>query len=346
MKAWLLRGNGVAGLEDLPTPEPGPGEVRLRMAAASLNRHDVFARRGLKGPGIRERTYPYVSGSDGAGYVDRLGPGVDGFEEGQPVAVYPGIGCGGCAYCRAGREPLCPRYRSWSEGPWGALAEYSVAPARNLMRLPAGTDLTRVAAATVTYTTAWHLLVALGELRVGQTVLIVGGGGGVAVAGLTIAVRAGARVFATSGHDWKVKRLSELGASAFNHSEGDYDAWILQQTDALGVDLVLDSNGAATWPRSIRSLAPGGRMLVCGATSGDSPAISIRELYQLHRQILGSPIGGRSDFDAVIPLVVSGELMPIVDSVRPLNEVKAAMDELEAGSQFGKVVLSMGPAGR
>ena len=342
MKAWLLRGNGVAGLEEVPIPEPGHGEVRLRMAAAALNHHDVFARRGLKGPGIRERSYPYVSGSDGAGHVDGLGPGVSGLAEGEAVAVYPGIGCDECEYCRAGREPLCRRYRSWSEGPWGALAEYSVVPARNLMRLPVGTDLTRVAAATVTYTTAWHLLVALGELRVGQTVLIVGGGGGVAVAGLTIAVRAGARVFATSGQDWKVARLSDLGATAFNHSTGEYDAWILEQTEGRGADLVLDSNGAATWRRSIRSLAPGGRMLVCGATSGDVPDISIRELYQQHRQILGSPIGGRSDFDAVIPLLVSGALSPVIHSVRPLDQVEAAMDELEAGGQFGKVVLSMG----
>ena len=341
MRAWILRGNGSAGLENVQVPEPGPGEVRLQMAAAALNHHDVFARQGMTGPGIRERTYPYVSGSDGAGDIDRLGAGVTGFTLGQSVAVYPGIGCGNCEYCKAGREPLCRRYRSWSEGPWGALAEYSVAPARNLLPLPADTDLTRIGASIVTYTTAWHLLVALGGLRLGHTVLIVGGGGGVAVAGLTIAIRAGAAVFATSGQDWKVERLAALGASAFNHSTGDYDAWILEQTGGRGADLVLDSNGAATWRRSIRSLAPGGRMLVCGATSGDMPEISIRELYQQHRQILGSPIGGRADFDAVIPLLVSGELSPVIHSIRPFEEIEAAMDELESGAQFGKIVLRM-----
>ena len=345
MKAWILRGDGAAGLEDVAAPEPGPGEVRIRMAAAALNHHDVFARLGLKGPGIRERSYPYVSGSDGAGYVDALGAGVTGFAEGQPVAVYPGIGCGECEYCRAGREPLCRRYRSWSEGPWGALAEFSIAPARNLMALPFGTELTRIGAGIVTYTTAWHLLVVLGGWRLGQTGLGVGGGGGVAAAGVTIAVRAGARVFATSGQEWKVLRLGELGAIAVDHSAVEYDAWILEQTEGRGADLVLDSNGAATWRRSIRSLAPGGRMVVCGATTGDVPEISIRELYQSHRQILGSPIGGRSDFDAVIPLLVSGELSPVIHSIRPLEEVEAAMDELEAGGQFGKIVLRMGGVG-
>ena len=340
-RAWVLRGNGQAALEEVARPEPGPGEVRLKMVAAALNRHDVLARSGLKGPGIRERTYPYVCGSDGAGVVDSLGPGVSDLSVGQAVAVYPGIGCGGCAYCRSGREPLCRRYRSWSEGPWGALADYSIAPARNLLPVPAGTDLGRIAASTVTFTTAWHLLVTLGRLRVGETVLVVGGGGGVAVAGISIAVRAGAKVFATTGQQWKLERLEKLGAVPLDHFAVDYDVWIHEQTDGHGADLVLDSNGAATWRKSIRSLAPGGRMLVCGATTGDVPEISIREMYQQHRQILGSPIGGRSDFDTVIPLIVRGELGPVIHSVYPFARVKEALDELESGTQFGKIVLRM-----
>jgi len=339
MKAWVLRGNNLAAVEDVPVPEPGPDEVRLRMVGAALNRHDVFARKGTTGPGIRERQYPYVSGSDGAGVVDKLGEGVTRVEVGDPVAVYPGIGCGECAYCRAGREPLCHHYRSWSEGPWGALGEYSLARARNLLKVPAGTDLVRVAASTVTFTTAWSLLVSLGRLRTGDRVLVVGAGGGVALAALAIALRGGARVYATSGEDWKVERLRALGVSAANHRQLDYDAWIHEKTQGHGADLVVDSNGALTWRRSIRSLAPGGRLLVCGATTGDNPEISIRELYQKQGQILGSPIGGRADFDQVIPMIASGELEPVIHRVYPLIDLAEAMDEIESGRQFGKVVV-------
>lgn len=340
MKAWVLRGAGAAALEEVTVPDPGPGEVRIRMVGASLNRHDVFARKGIVGPGIRERHYPYVSGSDGAGIVDKLGDGVSEFAEGDPVAVYPGIGCGSCEYCRAGRQPLCRSYRSWSEGPWGALGEYSVALARNLLKVPEGTDLVRVGASIVTFTTAWSLVVSLGRLKPGDDVLVVGAGGGVALAAIRIAQRGGARVFATSGEGWKLERLRALGVTAVNHHEVDYDAWIHDHTGGSGADLVVDSNGAATWRRSIRSLSPGGRMLVCGATTGDTPDISIRELYQKQGQILGSPIGGRADFDQVIPLVVAGELEPVIHRLYSFDQMAAAMDELDSGRQFGKIVVA------
>jgi NADPH:quinone reductase-like Zn-dependent oxidoreductase len=340
LRAWLLRSPGRAALEEVEVPEPGPGEVRLRITAAALNRHDVFARQGLKGPGIRDRTYPYVSGSDGAGHVDALGPGASGVEVGDAVAVYSGIGCGACSYCRAGAEPLCRQYRSWAEGPWGSLAEYAIAPARNLLRLSPDADLKQVAASTVTFTTAWHLLISLGRLRAGETVLVVGVGGGVALAALRIAHLAGGEVYAVSREDWKVERARELGAIAANHSRVEYDAWIQEQTGGTGADVVVDCNGAATWRRSIRSLAPGGRMLVCGATTGDIPEISIREMYQQRRQILGSPVGGRTDFDAVIPLIVEGRLSPVIHAEYPFDRVEEALAELEAGRQFGKILLT------
>lgn len=342
----MLRGQGRAALEEVPVPEPATGEVLIRMAAAALNRHDVFARLGLSGPGIRERHYPYVSGSDGAGHVAALGHGVDGFEAGDAVAVYPGIGCGRCRWCRAGANPMCHSYRSWAEGPWGSLAEFAIAPARNLMKLPAGCDLVPVAAGTVTFTTAWHLLVTLGRIHAGENLLVVGAGGGVASAALTIGQLSGARVHATSGEDWKVERARQLGAIAVNHTQTDYDAWILEQTGGSGADVVVDSNGAATWRRSIRSLAPGGRMLVCGATTGDNPAISIRELYQQHRQILGSPIGGRADFDAVIPLIVQGTLTPVIHAEYTFERIEEAMVEIEQGRQFGKLVLTFAAGGQ
>jgi NADPH:quinone reductase-like Zn-dependent oxidoreductase len=340
VKAFVLHGHGQAGLEEVAMPEPGPGEVRLRVAATALNHLDVFARRGLTGPGIRAHRYPHVSGIDVAGVVDAAGPGVKDLPTGTAVVVYPGMSCGRCEFCHRGETSMCPDYRIFGEQTWGGLAEHSIVPAANLLILPDGFDLRLAAAAPAAFTTAWRLVVTAGQLRPGERALIVGAGGGVTSAALLIAAAAGAFVYATSGADWKVEKALAMGAlAAVNHSRRGFDEWILDVTGGRGVDLVVDSAGAATWPRSILSLAPGGRLCVCGATSGDAPEISIRELYQAHRRIIGAPMGGRKDFDAAMGLVLRGRLAPVIHAVYPLERAGEALDELEAGRQFGKIVL-------
>jgi NADPH:quinone reductase-like Zn-dependent oxidoreductase len=336
--AYVVRGPDRAALEDADVPDPGPGEVRLRVAAVGLNHLDVFVRAGLEGPGIRPTVLPHVSGGDVAARIDALGPGVSGWAEGERVTLYPGLGCGGCRACRAGEISMCPRYAVFGEQCWGGLAEYTVAPAANLHRLPH----TIADAAAAAYTTAYRMLRA-GGCGLGMRVLVIGAGGGVATAALLLARAAGATVYVTSGHAWKLERAFELGAVAgFDHSAGGIDEWAMEVTGGAGMDVVIDSVGAATWRQSIRSLAMGGAMAICGATSGDRPEISIRELYQRHGRIVGAPLGGRPDFDRVMALVGSGTIAPVVDGTYPLGEVEAAFARLESGEQFGKVVVAPG----
>jgi NADPH:quinone reductase-like Zn-dependent oxidoreductase len=339
--AYVVRGPERAALEDAAVPEPGPGEVRLRVAAVGLNHLDVFVRAGLEGPGIRPTVLPHVSGGDVAGHIDALGPGVTGWAEGERVTLYPGLGCGNCRACHAGEISMCAGYGVFGEQRWGGLAEYTVAPAANLYRLPDSVSDASAAAVPAAYTTAYRMLRA-GGCGLGTRVLVIGAGGGVATAALLLAHASGATVHVTSGHAWKLERAFELGAVAgFDHSSGGIDEWAWEVTGGAGIDLVIDSVGAATWRQSIRSLAMGGAMAICGATSGDRPDISIRELYQRHGRIVGAPLGGRPDFDRTMELVCSGTIEPVVDRTYPLSDVEAAFARLESGEQFGKVVVTM-----
>jgi NADPH:quinone reductase-like Zn-dependent oxidoreductase len=340
VKAYVVRGPMQAALEDVPTPEPGPGQVRLRVAAVGLNHLDAFVREGLEGPGIRPTILPHVSGCDVVGRIDALGAGVEGWKEGERVTLYPGLGCGACRACHAGEISMCARYGVFGEQCWGGLAEYTVAPAGNLLRVPDAIDDVPAAAAPAAYTTAWRMLKAAGNCGPGARVLIIGIGGGVATGALLLAKAFGATVYVTSGHQWKLDRAAGLGAdAAFNHRDGGIDAWAKEVTGGDGVDLVIESVGQATWRQSIRSLAFGGAIAVCGATSGDNPQISIRELYQRHGRIVGAPLGGRPDFDDLMGLVFAGQIAPVVDSSFPLDRVEEAFHRLESGQQFGKVVV-------
>jgi NADPH:quinone reductase-like Zn-dependent oxidoreductase len=345
MRAYVVRGPRQAALEDAPVPDPAPGEVRLRVAAVGLNHMDLFVREGLEGPGIRPVTLPHVTGGDVAGRVDAVGAGVEGWSEGDRVTLYPGLSCGHCRHCHAGEVSMCARYGVFGEQRWGGLAEYTTVPAGNLHRIPDTLADAAAAAAPAAYTTALRMLRAAG-CRLGTRVLVIGAGGGVATGALLLAQAAGARVYVTSGHDWKIDRALGLGAVAgFNHSGGGIDEWAWEATGGAGIDLVIDSVGAATWRQSIRSLAPGGAVACCGATSGDRPDISIRELYQRHGRIVGAPLGGRPDFDDLMELVSDGTIEPVVDSTYGLDRVEEAFARLDSGEQFGKVVVDCGDGG-
>jgi NADPH:quinone reductase-like Zn-dependent oxidoreductase len=344
VRAYVVRGADEAALEDVEAPEPAPGEVRLRVSAVGLNHMDLFVRAGVEGPGIRPVELPHVSGGDVAGRVDASGDGVEGWSEGDRVVLYPGLSCGRCRYCHAGEASMCGNYGVFGEQRWGGLAEYTTVPAANLCRIPDTLDDAAAAAAPAAYTTAWRMLQAAG-CGIGTRILVIGAGGGVATGALLLAHAAGATVYVTSGHDWKLERARELGAVAgFNHSAGGIDEWAWEVTGGAGIDVVIDSVGAATWRQSIRSLAPGGAVAICGATSGDTPDISIRELYQRHGRIVGAPLGGRPDFDRLMELICAGTIAPVVDRTFPLAEVEDAFARLESGQQFGKVVVNCGAA--
>jgi NADPH:quinone reductase-like Zn-dependent oxidoreductase len=345
MRAAVIREHGGSDKlrveDDVPTPQPGPGELLLASAAVGLNHLDVFAREGLKGPGVPPIRLPHVSGVDVAGVVAAHGPGVSAPPIGTRVVLNPSYGCGTCRQCRRGEHSMCPNYAIVGEHRWGGLAEYVAVPARSVIPLPDHVPFTRAAAVPAAYTTAWRGVINAGRLQAGERLLVVGASGGVGVAALQIGVMAGATVFAVAGTEAKRQRARELGASAVFDSREDWIPALRELTDGEGVDMVHDAVGAPTWRRSIQSLAMGGRLVVCGATAGDRPEISIRELYQSHRQIIGAPMGNWQDFLDTMRVVFDGKLVPEVHRVYPFEQLAEAEDALDRREHFGKIVVQV-----
>lgn len=344
MRAVVIPRHGgpeVLEYREVPRPEPGPGEALIRVGATSINRLDLWARSGPPGPVFpwKEPEFPIVSGSDCAGEVSAVGPRVVGVRPSDRVVLYPSLFCGVCDECRAGEQTRCLDYHIFGEHTPGAMAEYAVAPAANLLPLPAHVEFETAAAMPVAFTTAWRMLMTAAELKAGETVLVLGVGGGVGSAALVLARRVGATVFAAASTPERRKQALDHGAAGATNSRDAFSTWVIEQTGGRGVDVVVDPLGA-TWAESIRSLARGGRLVVCGATAGNQPTFDIRELYQRHRRILGAPMGSWTDFTSVMGLLFAGEIAPIVDRVYPLAEAEAAHRRAESGESFGKVVLT------
>lgn len=327
-------------VERMPRPTvERQGDVVIRVRACSLNRLDIFARLGLTGPGIRAARLPHISGVDVAGEVAETN-GAQGWEVGDRVVVYPVLSCGDCPFCERGEETMCPGYEIFGEDAQGGLAEYCRVPAANLERLPDRVAYEKAAALPAAYTTAWRMVVTAGGLRPHERVLVLGAGGGVGVAAVQIAHRVGAYVIGVTSGALRTRRLSELGADrVVDRTTEDFERVTLEETGGAGVGLAVNPVGGATWRPAIRSLEPGGRMTICGATIGDDPDLSIREVYQSHRRIIGAPLGNRRDFRAVLDLVSRGGLDPVVDVSLPLESIAEAHRMVEGNQVFGKVVL-------
>lgn len=340
MKAAIFHAHGpIENLQiaEMPQPEPGLGEVLVRVRAVALNHLDLFVREGL--PGLR-LALPHIGGSDIAGEVAALGAGVSDCSEGEHVVINPGLWCGQCEWCRMGEESLCVYYRLIGEHVTGGLAEYVVAPAINLVRIPNDYPFEQAAAAPLVFMTAWRALMSQGQLRAGQSVLVMGAGGGVATAAIQIARLAGATVYAASRSEAKRQAARDLGADEVFDSAGDFAREIWTRTGKRGVDLVLDSVGAATWERSLRCVTKGGRLVVYGATSGPQVQIDLRPLFWKQYAIVGSTMANCAETAAVSRLVFDERrLRPIVDRVLPLDQIQSAHRLLEVGEQFGKIVL-------
>jgi NADPH:quinone reductase-like Zn-dependent oxidoreductase len=315
-------GPEVLCYEDAPDPEPGPGEVLVRLKAASLNHLDIWVRRGL--PSVPK---PRILGADGAGTVEALGPGVTGFELGEPVVINPGV------------EQPDGTVHVIGEHTQGVHAELAAIPATNVYRLADGLSFEEAAAFPLVFETAYRMLVTRAGLNEGEWVLVWGIGGGVATAALQISKALGARVLVTSSSDEKLVRARELGADlAVNHESGDVGAVVRDATGA-GADVVVETVGEATWTRSLQAARPGGRIVVCGATSGPNPPASLHRVWWKQLTILGSTMGTRADFEGAYELIESGRARPVVDRVFPLAEARTAHERLEAGEQLGKIVL-------
>jgi zinc-binding alcohol dehydrogenase/oxidoreductase len=324
VKAIVIHEDGgpeVLSYEDVPDPEPAAGEVLVRMRFASLNHLDVWTRKGM--PSVPK---PRILGADGSGVVEALGAGVEGLEPGQPIVINPGLEHGAAIHVIG-------------EHTQGVHAELAAIPATNVYPLRDGVSFEDAAAFPLVYETAYRMLVTRAGLQAGEQVLIWGIGGGVAMAAFRIAQALGAKTIVTSSSDEKLVRAAELGADVtVNHESGDVVATV---KESGGADVVVETVGDATWKRSLDAVRPGGRVTVCGATSGPNPPAALHRVWWKQIDILGSTMGARADFEGAYDLVAAGAT-PVIDSTFPLAEAGAAHERLEAGEQFGKILLQIG----
>ncbi len=344
MRAVYFEAHGgpeVLKVGTLPDPSPGPGEVRVRVRAVALNYLDIWARRGLPGVPI---PLPHVGGSDVAGIVDQVGPGVEGWRPGDPVVIDPSLNPVEDEFTRRGERSLSPAFQIFGEHTHGGMAEYALAPARNLLRKPDSLSWEQAAAIPLAFQTAWRALVVRGQLRPGETCLILGGAGGVGSVAVQIAKLAGATVFATASSERKAAVARAQGADEViptgPGSEG-FSKAVRTLTGKRGVDLVLENVGAATWVESLRSCAKGGRVVTYGATTGATPQTQLQIVFWNQLTILGSTMGSRSDLEVSLRLAAQGRLRPVIDRVLPLDQAPAAYEALEQRQVAGKVVLTV-----
>jgi NADPH:quinone reductase-like Zn-dependent oxidoreductase len=323
---------------DMPVPElRRPDDVRVRVHAAALNHLDLFVVGGLPGVTI---VPPWPMGADGCGIIDAVGADAGDLIAGDHVVINPGLSDRTCEYCRQGEQPLCPRFGILGEHFPGTMAEYVVVPAANLRTIPSTIPPERAAAFLLVTLTAWRMLVTRARVQSGEDVLIWGISGGVALAALQICKQIGARVWAVSSSDEKLRRAQELGADeVLNRTTMDVPRVIRERTKKRGMDVVVDNVGRETWAQSLLALGRRGRLVTCGATSGPIVETDARRLFWNQWSILGSTMGNDAEFDAVVGELRAGRLTPIIDSVFPLADGRAAFERLASGRQFGKVVV-------
>jgi NADPH:quinone reductase-like Zn-dependent oxidoreductase len=342
MRAAIFREHGgpeVVTVADVPTPAPGPGEVRLAVRTAALNHLDLWVRRGL--PNLK-LPLPHVGGSDFAGVVESVGAAVTDWAPGAEVVINPSLPCLACPPCRAGATSLCDHYRILGEHLWGGLAEYAIVRSDRLHPKPAGLTWPEAAAFPLVFQTAWRALVTRAAVRPGETVLVLGGGGGVATAVIQIARLAGARVIAVTSSPERVEAVRRLGAhEVLNRNDGPWSKAVWALTGKRGADIVVDSVGPATWADSLRSARRGGRVVTYGATTGSHAETDLRQVYYRQLSVIGSTMADDGEFAAVLALVASGDLQPVVDRVLPLDQAAAAHAVLERGEVVGKVVVQV-----
>lgn len=341
MKAAIFSEFGdpsVVRIEDVPRPSPRAGEVLVEVRAAAMNHLDLWVRRGLP----IETTMPHIGGSDIAGVVAEVGEGVSGWGGGERVVVNPSLWCGECEWCRRGEHSMCLKFRLLGEHTDGGFAQFVVVPARNLHRIPDDYPFEKAAALPVSYQTAWRAIMTRAAVRKGEDVLVLGASGGTAAACVQIAARAGARVFAVTSGAENVERVRALGAEVvYDRSEVDFSRQVYADTGKRGVDVVVENVGEATWKGSVRALAKGGRLVTFGATTGATVETDVRLVFWKQLQIIGTTMANRAEFEAMLEAAFAGELEPVIDSVLPLDRARDAHERLEAGGQFGKIVLTV-----
>lgn len=324
--------------EDVPVPALEAGEALVRVKACALNHLDIWVRQGMPSFTI---PLPHISGCDVSGVVEQIGEGEDApYPVGQSVILSPGISCWRCESCLAGKDNFCSTYRLVGAHVHGGYAEYVKVPVNNLLPMPSGLTFEQAAAYPLVSVTAWHMVKTLANVQPGETVLVMGAGSGVGGMAIQIAGLLGARVFTTVGTDDKMEKAQQAGADGvINHAREDVVRRIHAFTDGRGVDVVIEHIGQTVWDQCLRSLARGGRLVTCGATSGTDGRVDTRFLYSRQLTIMGSYMGTQAELMAAGRLVQAGKLQPVVDSVFALSEARAAQERMLARKMFGKIIL-------
>jgi len=342
MKAIFFQKHGdpkVLEYSDYPRPEPGPGEVVVKLKTAALNRLDLWVLKGW--PGIKLE-YPHIPGADGAGDIFQVGEGVGDWSIGDKVVINSNLGCGTCRFCQAGQDNLCRTWHLLGETIHGTFAEYVVVPARQLYPLPDGFDPSIAAGAALVFHTAWHSLITRGVLKPGERVLIVGASGGVNIASILIAKLSGATVYVVGSSAVKLELAESLGADYLvdRSKNENWSKVIYQLTNHQGVDVVVDNVGT-TFPLSFRSVRKGGRILTVGNTGSPKFEIDNRFIFGKHLTVIGSTMGTLTDFSAVMDLIFEGKIKVPLDKTFPLRDARTAYLRLESGNQMGKITFKI-----
>jgi NADPH:quinone reductase-like Zn-dependent oxidoreductase len=339
MKATVFHEHGdinVLRVEEAPQPVPGFTDVVVKVRACGVNRLDIYSRTGR----TKIAPMPHISGSEVAGEIAAIGEAVSGLSVGQAVAVAPYLFCGQCEFCRAGEEVICLKSDIVGLGSQGGFAEYIRVPAASIVPLPQGVDFTAAAAVGLAAITAWHMLTRQAPLKPGQDVLVHAAGSGVGSAAIQIAKLSGARVITTVGSAEKVEHARKLGADeVINYREQDFLQEVRRLTNKRGVDVVVEHIGPETWEKSVASLTRRGRLVTCGATTGNESKVNIWSLFAKEIALIGSYGGTRQDLAEVLKLVATGQFKPVIDGTYSLEQVGQAQQRMENRASFGKLIV-------
>ena len=312
-------------------------EVIIKVKACSINHLDIWVRQGIPAYKV---SFPHISGQDVSGVVEGCGTAVKEFKKGDRVFLTPGISCFRCNECYAGDDNLCVDYKIRGARTHGGYAEYAKANVQDVIPIPDGLSFDEAAAFPLTFLTSWHMLFTRAGLKTGDDVLVLAAGSGIGSAAIKMAKLAGARVIATAGSSAKLEKALEIGADeVINHTEDDFSKKVQEITSGRGVDIVFEHIGPATWEKSLKSLAKGGRLVTCGATTGPEVSIDIRYTFMKQHSILGSIMGTRKELLEITNLLGKGHLKPVIDSVFPLKEAATAQDRMVKRESFGKIIL-------
>jgi NADPH:quinone reductase-like Zn-dependent oxidoreductase len=344
MKAVIIEEHGNIDqlkVGQVEKPKINPNEVLIETKYSALNHIDLFIIKGWSGLNI---PLPHVIGSDGSGIIKEVGKDITLFDEGDRVAINPGLSCGKCIFCLSGKQNFCKQFSILGEHQWGTFSEYFKVPEINVIKIPDNFKLDLAAAVPLTFLTAWRMLNTQAKLKADEYIFIHGAGGGVSTAAIQIAKYLGANVITSTSSKEKMESALKLGADhVINYVKNpDYSKSIYTEiTHKKGVDVVIDSVGKETFQNSIRLLKPGGRLVIPGATTGPISEIDLRQIFWKQLRVIGSTMSNQKEFHKVMNLIFQGKLRPIIDKIFPLEKVIEAEQYLSGHQQFGKLVLKI-----